>query len=125
MHWFRGATWFFTVALARRRDNTLLVDWVDALRAAFRHMGERHPFHVDAIVILPEHLHCIWTLPPGDADFPTRRGLIKAGFSRSVPPGESRRVDKQSASTFAGVDGGCAIAYPPYGLGSASPRRML
>ena len=54
-----GATCFFTVALARRRKDTLLVDRVGTLRAAFRHVRERHPFHIDAIVILPEHLHCI------------------------------------------------------------------
>ena len=83
-----GATWFFTLALAQRLDNPLLVKHVDALRASFRRVQERHPFRIDAIVIMPEHLHCIWTLPPGDADFPTRWSLIKAGFSRTLPQGE-------------------------------------
>ncbi|OQK17890.1 hypothetical protein AU255_08520 [Methyloprofundus sedimenti] len=47
------------------------------------------PFKIDAMVILPEHLHCIWTLPPGDADYKTRWALIKAGFSlhRTQNPG--------------------------------------
>jgi putative transposase len=85
-----GATWFFTVALAQRRDKRLLLDQVDVLRASFRCVREAHPFRIDAIVILPEHLHCIWTLPESEADFSTRWGLIKAGFSRSIPEGEGR-----------------------------------
>jgi putative transposase len=47
-----------------------------------------HPFTIDAIVVLPEHLHCIWTLPQGDADYKTRWALIKANFSRAIPLGE-------------------------------------
>lgn len=61
-----GATWFFTVALARRRDNRLLVECIEELRVAFRYVMARHPFHIDAIVVLPEHLHCLWTLPVDD-----------------------------------------------------------
>jgi len=83
-----GATWFFTVALARRRGNRLLVKRVANLREAFRHVQTRHPFRIDAIAILPEHLHCLWTLPPDDADFSLRWGLIKARFSRAIPHGE-------------------------------------
>jgi putative transposase len=66
-----GATYFFTVNLADRRLS-LLTDHVDALRAAFRYTRSRHPFTIDAIVILPDHVHAIWTLPEADADFPTR-----------------------------------------------------
>jgi putative transposase len=83
-----GATYFFTVNLVERKGNTLLVDRIDELRAAFRYVKERHPFHIDAIVILPEHLHCIWTLPPEDANFPMRWNLIKGQFSRSIEQGE-------------------------------------
>ena len=54
----------------------------------------KHPFEIDAIMVLPEHLHCIWTLPPGDADFKTRWGLIKAGFSRDFPKGERRSASR-------------------------------
>jgi putative transposase len=77
-----GASWFFTVALAERRHGRLLVDHIDALRAAVRWVRERHPFHIDAFVVLPDHLHCVWTLPEGDADYSMRWGLIKAKFSR-------------------------------------------
>jgi len=54
-------------------------------RHAFRYVRKRHPFTVDAIVILPDHLHTIWTMPDGDADFVTRRQLIKSTFLRGVP----------------------------------------
>ncbi|MGH8654418.1 MAG: REP-associated tyrosine transposase [Gammaproteobacteria bacterium] len=64
-----GATWFFTVNLAERKGNRLLVSHIDALRWAFRYVRERHPFRLEAVVVLPDHLHCIWTLPPGDSDF--------------------------------------------------------
>jgi putative transposase len=85
-HVSRGA-YFFTVHLAER-NRTLLVDRVDVLRWAMREVKARHPFHIDAIVILPEHLHAIWTLPRGDRDTPMRWALIKAGFSRGIPHGE-------------------------------------
>jgi len=85
-----GAAWFFTVNLAERKGNRLLVEEIDTLRAAFRAVRSVHTFRVDAAVILPEHLHCIWTLPPGDSDFSTRWGLIKGNFSRAIQKGERR-----------------------------------
>ena len=60
---------------------------VDCLRTAFRAVRAAMPFAVDAIVVLPDHLHCIWTLPPDDADFSTRWRLIKTRFARSTEPG--------------------------------------
>ncbi|MDD2720709.1 MAG: transposase [Gallionella sp.] len=78
-----GGTFFFTVNLADR-SATLLTDHIDALRASVRRVREAHPFHIDAMVVLPEHLHAIWTLPEGDTDYPTRWALIKAGFSRQL-----------------------------------------
>ena len=82
-----GATYFFTVALADRRL-ALLTDHIDALRAGFREIRLRHPFAIEAIVVLPDHLHAIWTLPEGDRDFSTRWSLIKADFSRALPRDE-------------------------------------
>lgn len=73
-----GGTWFFTATLLDRRSH-LLVDRIHALRAATRWTIERHTFHVNAFVVLPDHIHTIWTLPPGDMDFPLRdveRGLV-------------------------------------------------
>ena len=83
-----GATWFFTVNLAERRNNHLLVEKIDSLRASFRYVNKRRPFHVNAIVIMPDHLHCIWTLPSGDADFSTRWNLLKGHFSRAMDKSE-------------------------------------
>jgi putative transposase len=65
-----------------------LLDRIDALRTAFSDVKFKRPFTIDAIVILPDHLHCIWTLPEGDSDFSTRGGLIKAHFSRQIAKGE-------------------------------------
>ncbi|MFS2122498.1 REP-associated tyrosine transposase [Pseudomonas sp. Pseusp97] len=79
-----GATWFFTLALADRRSQ-LLVENIDSLRAAFRYVQQRHPWHVDAIVILPDHLHAICTLEQGDANYALRWRLIKTEFSRALP----------------------------------------
>jgi putative transposase len=86
--WSPGGTWFFTVNLANRRGNRLLVDRIDLLRRSFRNVHRRHSFKVEAIVVLPDHLHCIWTLPPGDTGFAGRWTLIKSEFSRRVEKGE-------------------------------------
>jgi putative transposase len=82
-----GATYFFTLNAADRQGRVLL-DNIDALRESFRRVRARHPFELDAIVVLPEHLHMLMTLPRDDADFATRIMLIKQGFSRKVPRGE-------------------------------------
>ena len=66
------------------------MDRINALGQIPRNVKNDHPFEIDAIVVLPEHLHCIWTLPAGDADYKTRWSLIKAGFSRGMPVGERR-----------------------------------
>jgi len=83
-----GGSFFFTVNLADRRL-CLLTEHVDELRTAFREVRKRHPFTIDAMVVLPDHLHAVWTLPDGDADFSTRWRQIKSAFSRKLPSGES------------------------------------
>jgi putative transposase len=91
-----GGTFFFTVNLLERRRH-LLVEHVDALRAAFVMTRRLRPFNLDAVVVLPDHLHCLWTLPPGDADFSSRWHSIKSSFSRNIPAGErlsARRLKK-------------------------------
>ncbi len=70
------------------RSKTLLTDYIGELRESVRRVREAHPFDIDAMVVLPEHLHAVWTLPPGDTDYPTRWALIKAGFSRALPATE-------------------------------------
>src|ERR1700692_789639 len=78
-----GGTFFFTATLADRRSS-VLVDHVGLLRTAFRKARDRKSFAVDAIVILPDHLHAILSLPPGDSDFSGRWKAIKAAFTRSI-----------------------------------------
>lgn len=91
-----GGTFFFTVALLER-DRKLLAERIDDLRLAFREVRRERPFTIDAIVVLPDHLHCLWTLPPDDADFSTRWRRIKSIFSRSIERAErlsERRMHK-------------------------------
>ena len=78
-----GGTYFFTVTLADRRS-TILVDRIAALRGAFRITCRERPFSIDAVVVLPDHLHAILTLPPGDADFSGRWRRIKGHFSQTL-----------------------------------------
>jgi len=85
--WIPGGTFFFTVALEDRRAR-LLVEHIDSLRRAFARATSAAPFVIDSVVVLPDHLHAVWTLPPGDDDYATRWARIKAEFSRTLPTGE-------------------------------------
>jgi putative transposase len=78
-----GGMFFFTVTLADRRSS-LLVEHIAALRTAFRAARSERPFTIDAVVILPDHLHVVMTLPPTDADFPGRWRRIKGHFSSAL-----------------------------------------
>src|ERR1043166_1383479 len=82
-----GGSHFFTVNLLDRRSR-LLTEKIELLRQAFRYAKERHPFSVEASVILPDHLHAVWTLPEGDADYALRWRLIKSAFSHALPAAE-------------------------------------
>jgi putative transposase len=90
-----GGTYYFTVNLAQRSQQ-LLVDHIETLRAVTAGVKARHPFAIEAVVILPDHLHSIWTLPPGDWDYPTRWMLIKSGFSRQLPKGERMNASRST-----------------------------
>ena len=76
-----GASYFFTVTLRDRRL-CLLTEHVDALREAIRAVKRQSPFRIDAVVVLPDHLHTLWTLPEGDENFSGRWRAIKARFTR-------------------------------------------
>lgn len=78
-----GATYFFTVHLADR-GGTALIDRIDCLRQAYRATAAEQPIWCKAMVILPDHLHAVWTLPPGDSDFSNRWRKIKARFSQAT-----------------------------------------
>jgi putative transposase len=88
-----GGTYFFTVNLAERK-RTLLVEHVDLLRTAVQKVKSAHRFYIDAMVILPDHVHAVWTLPVGDCDYATRWMLIKAGFSRQIARDERRNKSR-------------------------------
>lgn len=90
----KGGPYFFTVNLAER-NRKLLTEHIDALRDAFREIKQAHPFQIDAIVVLPDHLHTLWTLPQGGADFSLRWRQIKSAFSRQIEKGE--RLSKSRA----------------------------
>ena len=82
-HYRKGATYFFTINLADRSSD-LLIKEVETLRRAFQTVKHKHPFHIDAIVILPDHLHMLCTMPNNDADFSKRIKLIKYYFSYHI-----------------------------------------
>jgi putative transposase len=96
-----GGSYFFTVNLAERRLR-LLTQHIDLLRHSFRYARARHPFTIEAIVVLPDHLHAIWTLPEEDADFSTRWRLIKSAFSRGLSPDE-RLSESRAAKAERGI----------------------
>jgi len=80
----KGATYFFTVVTYRRRKFLTLPENRHALRNAIRAAKLKHTFGIEAWVLLPDHMHCIWTLPENDSDFSKRWGLIKAQFTQQT-----------------------------------------
>ena len=92
-NWISGGTYFFTVVAANRVIGPL-VEHIDDLREAFRTVRAEHPFEIDAIVILPDHLHTLWTLPSGDSDYAMRWKKIKAAFSKRMPDNEPRSASR-------------------------------
>lgn len=98
-HRVTGGTYLFTVTLADRRS-ALLVERIDDLRRAWAATIRDHPLRCDAMVILPDHLHAVWTLPPGDSDYSERWRKIKHRFSRYVgarsPHAPSKRAKRET-----------------------------
>jgi len=91
--YIEGGCWFFTVNLQNRRSN-LFVDEIGKFRQAYSQVQNRHPFQTNAIVILPNHIHAIWTLTEGDSDYSMRWRRIKSLFSKNMP-NEEMRTDVQ------------------------------
>ena len=77
----KGGTYFFTVVTQERRPIFSKEESVKKLRESFETIMEKRPFRVDAIVVLPDHIHCIWSLPKNESDFSTRWKEIKYRFS--------------------------------------------
>jgi len=82
-----GGTYFFTVNL-NDRNQKLLVENIQLLRNSFQHIKNKFPFYINGIVILPDHIHSIWTLPDNDSEYSKRWRLIKSHFSKHLPKSE-------------------------------------
>jgi len=99
----KGGTYFFTVITYRKRKIFRDPENIELLRNAFRRVLKLYPFKIDAFILMPDHLHCIWTLPQGDSDYPTRWRLIKTLFTKNckdrykLPPSTSRAKKKEQA----------------------------
>jgi putative transposase len=87
--WRPGGTYFFTVNLLDRNQDLLILH-IDSLRQAVRATKLERPFHIEAWVVLPDHMHCVWTLPAGDNDFSNRWKAIKIRFVQKLPSIEHR-----------------------------------
>ena len=90
-----GGCYFFTINLLERYQNPLLVQQIELLRDVVSRVRLRHPFDIDAWVVLPDHMHCIWTLPKGDDDYANRIRLIKTLFLKEIPKTEWRSDVRQ------------------------------
>ncbi len=84
--WVPGGTFFFTVVTYRRRP--LFADGIarDILGQAIRTVKSERPFEINAWVLLPDHMHAVWTLPGDDTDYPGRWAAIKARFTMALKP---------------------------------------
>ena len=100
----KGGTYFLTVVTYRRQRFLCDKNVRDALRNGIQNTRTTHPFKIDGWVLLPDHLHCIWTLPPNDAAFGIRWTMIKQFVTRQCSPdlhrddwmNESKRRRKES-----------------------------
>jgi putative transposase len=79
----KGGTYFFTLVTYRRLPIFHEIKNIELLRRCFQSTMSSHPFRIDAIVILPDHLHTVWTLPENESDYSTRWRLIKSQFSHN------------------------------------------
>jgi putative transposase len=107
-----GAAYFFTVNLAERQRATP-VEHIDLLKHSFREEKKVHPFQINALVILPDHLHAVLTLTDGDADYSGRWRRIKAAFSAALPSIERRSASRRSKGEWGiwhGVSGSILYA---------------
>lgn len=81
-----GATYFFTVVTVDRNPILIKPTVIDAMRNAILNVKNKYPFKIEAWVVMPDHMHCIWALPPGDCDYSKRWGLFKKEVSQKCHP---------------------------------------
>ena len=89
-----GGVYFFTVVTLNRVPIFTDENRVEVLRQAFHKVMAARPFQIDAMVILPEHLHCIWRMPEGDADYSSRWREIKKAVSHRISIATNERNER-------------------------------
>jgi putative transposase len=87
-----GGTFFFRVVTFSRKNILATKGKIRSLTNAMNQVQSQYPFILEALVVLPDHIHALWTLPEGDADYGKRWGLIKAMFSKEIK-GDSSQKD--------------------------------
>jgi len=115
---------FFTVALAQRGSN-LLIDEIDRLRDAVRLTRVDHPFVIDAWVVLPDHMHAIWTLPASDRSYGVRWGAIKSRFSRSYLRSKGWPKRRVGFDPTLHIQRANFLCFIRFGSIASAPRRFL
>ena len=123
-----GATYFFTVNLAERRAVSL-TQHIDLLRGVIHRVKIAHPFHIDAMVVLPDHIHAMWTLPENDADYPMRWSLIKPGSRVGwAKLNASMKADNPNANVVSpekGTSGNVVIGNISFAMIVTTPRMLI
>ncbi|HEX9861279.1 MAG TPA: transposase [Nitrospirota bacterium] len=120
---YNSTTYFFTVVTHSRQPFLCTEQSRRLLREAINEVRARHPFKIDAWVLLPDHLHCIWTLPDGDSAYSVRWGMIKAGFSkrlnisvRGAHPTKSQSRVSRAGRAHIGRGGSGSMPYATRGI---------
>ena len=90
-----GGSYFFTIVTHQRIKIFSLPDNITRLKAAFDKIMKRHPFIMEAFVILPDHIHCIWRMPAWDSNYSIRWRLIKSYFSGGFNHPVNKRGEKE------------------------------
>ena len=87
----KGGTYFFTVVTYERQPLLCDEPALSRLKAAFRYVRDKHPYRMNGLVILPDHLHCIWRLPEDDGNFSIRWNMLKRYFSIGMDSTTNKR----------------------------------
>ncbi len=88
-----GGVYFFTVVMYHRHPILTTDLGIHSLRKAWGETNATMPFEAEAVCVLPDHLHTIWSLPEGDWDYPARWRKLKGIFSREYRAGGGSRGD--------------------------------
>ncbi len=114
-----GGTYFFTINLLERRAD-LLVRHIKPLREAVKRTRAERPFHIDAWAVLPDHMHCVMTLPPGDDDFSNR--IIEPCIISEVTREAAQLVSRMHKRALC-ASASRPVAYAPQSSGARNPQR--